>query len=54
MKASATRSAVRARISQEVSLSLEAERKGRCHDRMAYDRHVMKRIVEAERKAYDE
>ena len=42
------------RIGEEVALTLEAQSERRCDNRVAYDGHMVQRVVEAERKTYDE
>src|SRR5208283_442726 len=50
----AAHAAMRARIGQEISLSLEAETEGRREHRSAHDGRVMQSVVKAERKADNE
>ena len=48
----ATGAPVRARIGQEVALALETQAERRRDHRVAHDRHVVQRVVKAERKAH--
>ena len=46
--------AMGARVGEKVTLALEAQPERRCVHRLPHHRHVMQRVVEAERKTHDQ